>query len=87
MPRVQSGEVNRIGIVVLFDEATNTLELLAAAGGSKMVEDEYIRYPVRLERALMEGSYDRVWGEITGERVPGEEFSVFSEVSSVLLMF
>ncbi|OQN99741.1 hypothetical protein B0A48_14511 [Cryoendolithus antarcticus] len=43
-------------------------------------ESEFIAYPVRLEQALMEGSYDRVWGETKGERVPSEEFGVFSEV-------
>jgi 26S proteasome regulatory subunit N12 len=66
-----------------FHMALESLELLAASsaeGGSKMVESEYIRYPVRLERALMEGSYDRVWGETTGQSIPGEEFGVFSEV-------
>lgn len=50
--------------------------------GKKQVEkDEFIRYPVRLEQALMEGSYDKVWGETKGERVPSEEFAIFSEVS------
>lgn len=43
-------------------------------------KDEFIQYPVRLEQALMEGSYDKVWGETKGERVPSEEFGVFSEV-------
>jgi 26S proteasome regulatory subunit N12 len=42
--------------------------------------DEFIQYPVRLEQALMEGSYDQVWSETKGERVPSEEFGVFSEV-------
>jgi hypothetical protein len=44
-------------------------------------EDVFIQYPIRLEQALMEGSYDRVWGETKSERVPSEEFGVFSEVS------
>jgi 26S proteasome regulatory subunit N12 len=42
-----------------------------------------VQYPVRLEQALMEGSYDKVWGETKGERVPSEEFGVFSEVSTI----
>jgi 26S proteasome regulatory subunit N12 len=51
--------------------------------GKEAVEkDEFVRYPVRLEQALMEGSYDKVWSEMKGERVPSEEFAVFSEVSS-----
>ena len=42
--------------------------------------DRYIGYPVKLERWLMEGSYDRVWGATKKEGVPSEEFAVFSEV-------
>ncbi|KAK4998806.1 regulatory particle non-ATPase [Elasticomyces elasticus] len=55
--------------------------LEVAYGGKKAIdEDVFIQYPVRLEQALMEGSYDKVWGETKGERVPSEEFGVFSEV-------
>lgn len=50
--------------------------------GSGIEKDEFVKYPVRLEQALMEGSYDKVWAETTGERVPSEEFGVFSEVSN-----
>jgi len=51
--------------------------------GKEAVEkDEFVRYPVRLEQALMEGSYDKVWSEMKSERVPSEEFAIFSEVSS-----
>ncbi|TKA67201.1 hypothetical protein B0A49_04514 [Cryomyces minteri] len=57
------------------------LEGLEVAEGKKRLEkDAFIQYPIRLEQALMEGSYDRVWGETKGERVPSEEFGVFSEV-------
>lgn len=57
------------------------LEGLEVSGGKgHMEKDEFIQYPVRLEQALMEGSYDKVWGETKGERVPSEEFAVFSEV-------
>lgn len=50
--------------------------------GKEAVEkDEFVRYPVRMEQALMEGSYDKVWSEMKGERVPSEEFAIFSEVS------
>jgi 26S proteasome regulatory subunit N12 len=49
--------------------------------GKEAVEkDEFVRYPVRLEQALMEGSYDKVWSEMKSERVPSEEFAIFSEV-------
>ncbi|GAM86566.1 hypothetical protein ANO11243_045800 [Dothideomycetidae sp. 11243] len=52
----------------------------ARTDGRPLEEDPSIAYPMRLEQALMEGSYDRVWGETKGDRVPGEEFGVFSEV-------
>jgi len=35
----------------------------------------------RMKQALMEGSYDKVWSEMKSERVPSEEFAIFSEVS------
>ena len=52
-----------------------------------MVGDAFIQYPVQLERWLMEGSYDRVWGATKREGVPSDEYGVFSEVSSVLGYF
>lgn len=48
---------------------------------AEVEEDEFIRYPVELERSLMEGSYDQVWRKTKGEGVPGEEFALFSDVS------
>lgn len=49
---------------------------------AKNVEDDpYIKYPVELERSLMEGSYDKVWRETKSERVPSEDFGLFSNVS------
>lgn len=46
-----------------------------------MEEDQFIKYPVELERSLMEGSYDQVWRKTNGRDVPGEEFALFSDVS------
>ena len=51
--------------------------------GGDAEEDKYLGYPVRLERWLMEGSYDRVWKAMKSSEVPCEEYSVFSEVSAV----
>ena len=51
------------------------------AKDNPLEDDEFIQYPIRLEQALMEGSYDRVWGETKDERVPSEEYKVFSDVS------
>lgn len=53
-------------------------------GGKSVEDDQYIRYPVELERSLMEGSYDQVWRKTSGRDVPGEEFALFSEVSNLL---
>lgn len=55
-----------------------------AAKANPLEDDEFIQYPIRLEQALMEGSYDRVWGETKDERVPSEEYKVFSKVRGVL---
>ncbi|KAL9100442.1 MAG: hypothetical protein Q9163_004187 [Psora crenata] len=49
-------------------------------GSKGLEEDKFIGYPVKLERWLMEGSYDRVWKAVGREGVPSEEFGVFSEV-------
>jgi 26S proteasome regulatory subunit N12 len=65
-----------------FHTMLETLEMARAAAGRKgLEEDEFIQYPVRLEQALMEGSYDRVWQETKGHDVPGEEYGIFSGVS------
>lgn len=64
-----------------FHTLLETLEVAAAQTGRGLEEDAFIQYPIRLEQALMEGSYDRVWGETKSERVPSEEFAMFSEVS------
>jgi 26S proteasome regulatory subunit N12 len=55
-------------------------------GGGGLEEDKYIKYPVELERSLMEGSYDQVWRKTSGKDgvVPGVEFGLFSEVSRKL---
>ncbi|KAG9771994.1 hypothetical protein KCU88_g6236, partial [Aureobasidium melanogenum] len=52
----------------------------AASGASKIEEDPFIRYPIELERSLMEGSYDQVWRKTSGRDVPGEEFALFSDI-------
>ncbi len=68
------------------------LEGLVAAEGEGRAEgeenggveyDPYIRYPVELERNLMEGSYDQVWKGTMGEGVPAEEFALFSQVNMI----
>jgi len=60
-------------------EALSTRE--GGGGGGVDVEgDRYLGYPIRLERWLMEGSYDRVWKAMKKGEVPCEEYSVFSEI-------
>ncbi|KAJ4411800.1 regulatory particle non-ATPase [Didymella pomorum] len=63
-----------------FHTLLETLEVAAAQEGKGLEDDQFIQYPIRLEQALMEGSYDRVWGETKSERVPSEEFGMFSEI-------
>lgn len=45
-------------------------------------EDVFVRYPVMLERWLMEGSYDKVWQATKSSHVPSDEYAMFSEVGS-----
>ncbi len=63
-----------------FHTLLETLEVAAAQAGIKLEDDQFIQYPIRLEQALMEGSYDRVWGETKREKVPSEEYGLFAEV-------
>jgi 26S proteasome regulatory subunit N12 len=53
---------------------------LEGIGAGEAEKDRFLGYPIRLERWLMEGSYDRVWRAIRQGEVPSEEFGVFSEV-------
>ncbi|KXG46016.1 SAC3/GANP/Nin1/mts3/eIF-3 p25 [Penicillium griseofulvum] len=52
----------------------------ASLKGGRVEDDACIKYPVELERNLMEGSYDKVWRETKSERVPSEDFGLFSSV-------
>ncbi|KAI9658107.1 MAG: regulatory particle non-ATPase [Trizodia sp. TS-e1964] len=52
----------------------------AAAGGARVEDDVFVGYPVKLERWLMEGSYDKVWAATKSAGVPADEYAVFSEV-------
>jgi hypothetical protein len=63
-----------------FHTLLEVLEVGGGNGGKALEEDEFIRYPMQLEQWLMEGSYDRVWHETKSERVPSEEFAIFSDV-------
>lgn len=64
-----------------FHTQLESLEMAAGQSGARGLEDdEFVQYPMRLEQWLMEGSYDRVWEETKSERVPSEEFAMFSEV-------
>lgn len=63
-----------------FHTVLEGLEVEEAGKGGGLEKDEFIQYPVKLERWLMEGSYDRVWGATKREGAPSEEFGVFSEV-------
>lgn len=65
-----------------YAEFHTELESLAnrEGGGGDVESDRYLGYPIRLERWLMEGSYDRVWKAMKSSEVPCDEYSVFSEV-------
>jgi 26S proteasome regulatory subunit N12 len=66
-----------------FHTLLETLIVAETGNGGKSVEDDpFIRYPIELERSLMEGSYDQVWRKTNGRDVPSEEFALFSNVCS-----
>lgn len=56
----------------------------ASLKGKSIEDDPCIKYPVELERNLMEGSYDKVWRETKSERVPSEDFGLFSNVRATI---
>ncbi|RMZ82266.1 hypothetical protein DV738_g1898, partial [Chaetothyriales sp. CBS 135597] len=55
-------------------------ESTATATTTTVESDPYIKYPIEIERSLMEGSYDQVWRKTSGRDVPGDEFALFSEI-------
>ena len=67
------------GLVVAEQPSSN-----ATAALHCVEDDGYIKYPVELERSLMEGSYDQVWRRTRGGAVPGPEFELFSDVCTPL---
>ena len=62
-----------------FHTELEGLELQEGNDG-KVEDDRYLGYPIKLERWLMEGSYDLVWKAMASREVPSEEYGVFSEV-------
>ncbi|KAI1117859.1 SAC3/GANP/Nin1/mts3/eIF-3 p25 family-domain-containing protein [Nemania sp. NC0429] len=64
-----------------FHSELEALSTRARGGGGDEIEhDRYLGYPIKLERWLMEGSYDRVWKAMKSREVPSEEYGVFSEI-------
>lgn len=76
-----------VGDIAGFHTVLERLVVEASLKGRKVEDDQYIRYPVDLERSLMEGSYDKVWTETKSERVPTGEFGMFSEVGFSMFFF
>lgn len=62
-----------------YGEFHSQLESLMGQG-EDVESDKFLRYPVRLERWLMEGSYDQVWRAMKRGEAPCDEYGVFSEV-------
>jgi 26S proteasome regulatory subunit N12 len=67
-----------------FHTELEGLELREGREGD-VEKDRYLGYPIKLERWLMEGSYDLVWKAMASREVPSEEYGVFSEVGSPLI--
>lgn len=86
----QRSKITGLYLLLLLSVGQNTdfhtvlegLVVEASLKGVSVEDDPFIKYPVELERSLMEGSYDKVWRETKSERVPSEEFGLFSNVCS-----
>ncbi|KAI1435886.1 SAC3/GANP/Nin1/mts3/eIF-3 p25 family-domain-containing protein [Xylaria sp. CBS 124048] len=65
-----------------YAEFHSELETLStrARGSEEIERDRFLGYPIKLERWLMEGSYDRVWNAMKSREVPSEEYGAFSEI-------
>ncbi|KAL1989480.1 hypothetical protein VTN49DRAFT_7291 [Thermomyces lanuginosus] len=63
-----------------FHTVLEGLIVEASLEGRRVEDDPYIKYPVELERSLMEGSYDKVWRATKSETVPTEDFGLFSNI-------
>jgi 26S proteasome regulatory subunit N12 len=93
MTTSQRSKITGLYLLLLLSMGNNTdfhtvlegLVVEASLKGHKVEDDPYIRYPVELERSLMEGSYDKVWRETKSERVPAEDFGLFSSVGSAFV--
>lgn len=64
-----------------FHTELEGLEMRKGKDLGAVEKDRYLGYPIKLERWLMEGSYDLVWKAMASREVPSEEYGVFSEVS------
>ncbi|ETS75546.1 hypothetical protein PFICI_12490 [Pestalotiopsis fici W106-1] len=65
----------------IFHSELESLSMRVGNGGFESIEaDRYLGYPIKLERWLMEGSYDRVWKAMKKGEVPSEEFGIFSQI-------
>ena len=84
----QRSKITGLYLLLLLSMGNNTefhtvlegLVVEASLKGYNVEDDAFIKYPVELERSLMEGSYDKVWRETKSERVPSEDFGLFSSV-------
>ncbi|KAI1332208.1 SAC3/GANP/Nin1/mts3/eIF-3 p25 family-domain-containing protein [Xylariaceae sp. FL0255] len=66
-----------------YSEFHSELETLStrAHGPDSIERDPFLRYPIKLERWLMEGRFDCVWNAMKNRvEVPSEEYDVFSEI-------
>lgn len=63
-----------------FHTVLEGLIVEASLKGHSVEDEPFIKYPVELERSLMEGSYDKVWRATKSSEVPTEDFGLFSNV-------
>ena len=70
-------------LLLLSENETAEFHTVLEVLGGEGDWGEFVKYPVMLERWLMEGSYDKIWEATRGKTVPSEEFGQFSKVPSI----
>ncbi|KAJ2906154.1 hypothetical protein MKZ38_002869 [Zalerion maritima] len=83
-PSAEQSKITGLYLLLLltqgrYGEFHSQLESLTARGHD-VEDDKFLGYPIRLERWLMEGSYDQVWRAMKRGEAPCDEYGVFSEI-------
>lgn len=81
-PSAQKSKILALYLLLLLsqNEIAQFHTELEALDFEEIESDKFLSFPIKLERWIMEGAYDRVWKAITNpEAVPSSEFLCFAD--------